>query len=184
MNEWVGRLPAHLVRAGEDTAFEREFTDRLRESSTLAVRLAYSVLRRQEDAEEVAQEAFARAYLKFSQLRDRERFRAWLARMVWRLAIDRYRSDRRRLVRDHAAAGPLESAPGELDAIQRQRADLLWQAIDALPEKLRIVTVLAAMEGHGVNEVAALLNLPPGTVKSQLFDARKKLQEALQCLTR
>src|SRR4029079_17417052 len=70
---------------------------------TLAVRVAYSVLRNREDAEDVAQEAFAKAYRSFSQLRDRERFRAWLVRMTWRMALDRQRSNRRRTTREDRA---------------------------------------------------------------------------------
>ena len=58
----------------------------------------------------------------------------------------------------------------------------LWQAIDALPEKLRIVIVLAAIHGHDVREAAQLLGLPEGTVKSRLFLARKGLAQRLQCL--
>ena len=58
----------------------------------------------------------------------------------------------------------------------------VMQAVDALPEKLRIVTVLAAMEGHGVAEVARLLEIPAGTVKSRLHLARKALAEKLRCL--
>src|SRR5438876_1703877 len=85
-----------------DAALEREFESRLLESSTLAFRVAYGVLRHRQDAEDVAQEAFVKAYRSFSQLRDRERFRAWLVRMTWRLAIDRRRGDRRRLARETA----------------------------------------------------------------------------------
>jgi len=70
-----------------DASLDEEFEKRLRECSTLAVRVSYSVLRQRQDAEDVAQEAFARAYAKFSQLRDRDRFRAWLVRMTWRLAL-------------------------------------------------------------------------------------------------
>ena len=62
----------------------------------------------------------------------------------------------------------------------RDRADQLWRAIDALPEKLRLVIVLASIEGHDVKEVAALLGLPQGTVKSRLFAARQRLKEQLQ----
>src|SRR3954465_13125797 len=79
-----------------DDDLEREFEARLTECSTLAYRVAYSVLRHREDAEDVAQEAFAKAYRNFRQLRDRDRFRAWLARMTWRLAIDRCRAANRR----------------------------------------------------------------------------------------
>jgi RNA polymerase sigma-70 factor (ECF subfamily) len=53
--------------------------------------------------------------------------------------------------------------------------------VDALPEKLRIVTVLAAFQEHDVASVARLLDLPEGTVKSRLFLARKALAERLRC---
>src|SRR6185436_12773246 len=79
-----GEAPRILVTA--DDVLEREFGERLRESSSLAFRVAYGVLRHREDAEDVAQEAFVRAHRSIAQLRDRERFRAWLVRMTWRLA--------------------------------------------------------------------------------------------------
>jgi RNA polymerase sigma factor (sigma-70 family) len=63
------------------------------------VRVAYSVLRHRQDAEDIAQEAFVRAYRRFNQLRDRDRFRAWLVRMTWRLALDRPHRRSRRLLR-------------------------------------------------------------------------------------
>jgi RNA polymerase sigma-70 factor (ECF subfamily) len=156
--------------------------ERLRESSDLAVRVAYGVVRHRQDAEEVAQEAFARAYGRFSQLRDRTRFRAWLVRMTWRLAIDRWRSDRRRQAREETAFVPPPGDTAEAVAASNERATRLWQAIDSLPEKLRIVIVLAAIQGHDVREVARLLDVPEGTVKSRLFLARKDLAKRLQCL--
>jgi DNA-directed RNA polymerase specialized sigma24 family protein len=57
-------------------------------------------------------------------------------------------------------------------------------ALDALPENLRIVMVLAAIEGHNTREVAKLAGQPEGTVKSRLFLARKKLAQRLQCLVK
>lgn len=63
----------------------------------------------------------------------------------------------------------------------RERASQLWEAIDALPEKLRLVVVLAGIEGHDIREVALLIGLPQGTVKSRLFLARQRLKERLQC---
>src|SRR6478735_7242718 len=101
MHEHVERLAGSLVTA--DRELEREFEARLADSSRLAFRIAFSVLKQREDAEDVAQEAFAKAYRSFNQLRDRTRFRAWLVRMTWRMALDRQRSNRRRTVReDHA----------------------------------------------------------------------------------
>jgi RNA polymerase sigma-70 factor (ECF subfamily) len=161
-----------------------EFEVRLVESSTLAVRVAYSVLRNRADAEDVAQEAFAKAYRNFHQLRDRERFRAWLVRMTWRMALDRQRANRRRAAREDRAdswlppsGGRSTEASNDLEA--RERAAHLWRAIDDLSERLRVVIVLAGIEGHDIREVAALLALPEGTVKSRLFAARQQLKDAL-----
>ena len=67
-------------------------------------------------------------------------------------------------------------------AVERERAERLWHAIDELPEKLRQSIVLSAIEGYDVREVAQLLGLPEGTVKSRLFLARKALAQRLQCL--
>jgi RNA polymerase sigma-70 factor (ECF subfamily) len=162
----------------------REFEVRLVESSTLAVRVAYGVLRNREDAEDVAQEAFTKAYRSFHQLRDRERFRAWLVRMTWRMALDRQRSNRRRMARDFVSTtAPAVTTQVDADLQvglqERERADHLWRAIDALSEKLRIVIVLAGIQGHDIREVAALLELPEGTIKSRLFAARQQLKDAL-----
>ena len=73
------RLPGASIAV--DEALLREFEACLTDTATLAFRVAYSVLRQREDAEDVAQDAFVRAYARFSQLRDRGRFRAWLVRM-------------------------------------------------------------------------------------------------------
>jgi RNA polymerase sigma-70 factor, ECF subfamily len=92
MDDLIPGLAGRLVRV--DDGLTREFEERVLESSTLAFRVAFSVLRHQEDAEDIAQDAFEKAYQSFHQLRDRERFRAWLVRMTWRLALDRRRANR------------------------------------------------------------------------------------------
>jgi RNA polymerase sigma-70 factor, ECF subfamily len=180
MHERADRLAGFVT---VDEELEREFETRLLESSTLAFRVAFSVLRHREDAEEVAQEAFTKAYRSFGQLRDRDRFRAWLVRMTWRMALDRQRSNRRRVAREQHVEPP--DAPSIIASpMARERAQQLWQAIDTLSDKLRVVTVLAGIEGHDIKEVAALLQLPEGTVKSRLFDARQKLKERLTWTTK
>lgn len=181
MQESAARCHGMLVSI--DDSVEREFEDRLRDSSALAVRVAFGVLRQREDAEDVAQEAFAKAYRRFAALRDPIRFRAWIVRVTWRLAIDRWRADRRRRAREEAAVHPPPADNAEDLAIAARRAARLWESIDALPEKLRLVVVLASIEGHDVSEVAGLLGVPPGTVKSRLFLARRALAEKLQCLS-
>jgi RNA polymerase sigma-70 factor (ECF subfamily) len=177
MGEFAGGMTATF--SAVDVELEREFETRLADSSTLAFRVAYGVLRHRQDAEDVAQEAFAKAYRNFSQLRDRDRFRGWLVRMTWRLALDRQRSDRRRLARE-LAADPPELPTATDTVLERERARQLWTAIDALPEKLRVVIILANMKGHDIGEVSVLLGIPEGTVKSRLHLARQRLKELLQ----
>jgi RNA polymerase sigma-70 factor (ECF subfamily) len=179
------RLPGLVVRdAREDAAvLEREFERAVHDTSDLAVRVAFGVLRQQQDAEEIAQEAFARAYPRFGALRDPEHFRAWMVRVTWRLAIDRWRADRRRLAREHAACEPGPDAPSaEHVAAAAERSVRLRQAIEDLPEKQRLAIVLSAIEGHDIQEIARLLRVPEGTVKSRLFLARKELARRLTCL--
>jgi RNA polymerase sigma-70 factor (ECF subfamily) len=159
---------------------EREFETRIAESSTLAFRVAYSVVRNREDAEEVAQEAFASAYRNFSKLRDRARFRGWLVRITWRLAIDRQRASKRRSLREQVHVETTEKEPGVDIAISAELARRVWRAIDGLPEKLRSVTILAGIEEYNTREVAELLGLPEGTVKSRLHEARQRLRRELQ----
>ncbi len=166
-----------------DGVLARELEERISDSSRLAFRVAYAVLRRHEDAEDVAQEAFLRACKSFHGLRDRARFRAWLARISWRLAIDKKRGDNRRQRRDQLVAEATPTAAdAEKHALSLDVQDRLRRAIDGLPEKLRMVLVLCAIEGHEIREVAALLELPEGTVKSRLYLARKRLMEVLPWL--
>src|SRR5881409_1686276 len=84
----------------------REFEERLAECGPLAFLVARGVLRNTADAEDVAQEALLRAYKSFDRLRDRSRFRGWLVRISFRLALDRLRSAKRREQRDTLWAKP------------------------------------------------------------------------------
>lgn len=181
MSDLADEYPRVMPGAPDDAA--NEFEARLRDSGTLAFRVAYGVLRHREDAEDVAQDAFAKAFRSFGQLRDRERFRAWLVRTAWRLALDRRRGDIRRTAREVGVEVEPDVSVEQV-ASARQRATHLWSAIDALPEKLRVVIVLSGIEGHDTREVGVLLGIPEGTVRSRLFTARKALAEKLQWLTR
>jgi RNA polymerase sigma-70 factor (ECF subfamily) len=166
-----------------DDELKREFEERLIETSTLAFRIAFSVLRHRQDAEDVAQDALTKADRSFRQLRDRDRFRAWLVRTTWRAALDRQRANRRRGAHEVPADTPalaMRETSSAVAAGPDSDTAALWSAIDALPDKLRIVIVLASIEGHGLRDVAALLKIPEGTVKSRLFLARQHLKEWLQ----
>lgn len=176
MHERADRIADRFLTVDEQ--LQPEFDARLVESSRLVFRVAFSVLRHREDAEDVAQEAFTKAYRSFARLRDRDRFRAWIVRMTWRLALNRRRTDQRRLARE--ATEEIVSTTTAADALlERERAEQLWDAIDKLPEKLRLVVVLGGIQEHDIREVALLLGLPEGTVKSRLFVARHRLKELL-----
>lgn len=177
MRELADSVPRLLVADVHD--MDQEFEARLRDSSTLAIRVAFSVLRHRQDAEDVAQEAFARAYRRFAQLRDRDAFRGWLVRMTWRLALDHRRGDKRRVAREQVPPDVPPVPTGEQLVIESDRARRLWNAIDQLPDVLRLTLVLASIQEHSIKEVAALTGAPEGTVKSRVFDAKKLLKEML-----
>lgn len=103
MQEYTEPLRTTFLGMEED--LRQEFEIRIREYSTLAFRVAYGVLRNREDAEDVTQEAFAKAYRAFARLRGRERFRAWIVKIAWRMALDHERSRLRRTVREGIHAG-------------------------------------------------------------------------------
>lgn len=159
-----------------------EFEARLAECGPLAYRVARGVLRNDTDAEDVAQEALLRAYRRFEHLRDPNCFRAWLVRIAFRMALDRVRSAKRREQRETLwRQAPVPHRSTEELAAAREFQGHLDHALEELPQKLRLVLLLAAMEGHTLEEVAAILGLPIGTVKSRLFFARKRLAEKLRC---
>ena len=178
MHEVAAPLPGLIT---VDAELRREFENRVGECSTLAFRVAFAVLRHRQDAEDVAQDALVRAYRGFHAIRHRDRFRAWLVRTAWRLALDFRRADLRRQRRDDQPLPEAQPLPSVMDeALADERARQLWEAIDRLPEKLRLVVVLSAIEEANVGEVAKLLDVPEGTVKSRLFAARQQLKEQLQ----
>ena len=176
---WSG-VSAAETGLSRDASLVEEFEQRLADCPTLAYRVALGVLRNTAEAEDVAQEAMLRAYRNFHRLRERDRFRAWLVRMAWRLAVDRIRSTGRRERRERAAIAEQVEAGVESVAAGRELERRLELALDELPKKLRIVMVLAAIEGYDTREVAKLVGIPEGTVKSRLYLARKQLAESLR----
>jgi RNA polymerase sigma-70 factor, ECF subfamily len=181
VNAWVDTA-AEGVGTFENSR-ESEFQDRLAASSRLAFRVAVAILHNAADAEDVAQEALVKAYHNFHRLRDRERFRSWLVRITWRLSMDRFRASMRREKYEQQARPPRVCAPTVEEAVASLEIQQhIERAIDKLPGKLRMTLILAAIEGYDTAEVAGLLRVPEGTVKSRLYLARKQLAERLQWL--
>jgi len=160
------------------TALEREFETGLPRWSSLAFRVAFTVLRQREDAEDVAQDVLVRAHRDLRQLRNADRLQPWLVRMAWRLAINKRAANQRREQGQHSVAAGLRASQNHTRLAER--SEQLWDAIDALPEKLRMVVILASIQEHDLASVASVLGIPEGTVKSRLFEARRHLRERLR----
>jgi RNA polymerase sigma-70 factor (ECF subfamily) len=158
------------------------FGERVAEHQRRVFQIALSILGNSADAEDVAQEAFLHAYQKFDSLREAEKFRAWVNRIVFRLALNRKRGYRRRLARDTAWQG-WETATvvdGAKEAEQQVMLGRLRREIERLPEKLRSVLLLSLVEEMDATDVGAVLGIPAGTVRSRLHTARRLLLEGMQ----
>src|SRR5206468_1087785 len=109
----------------------------------------------------------------------RQRFRGWLVRIAFRLSLDRLRSAKRRETRETLWSQTAHRASTADVAASSEFQRHLEGALAELSGKYRLVLLLNAMEGHTLEEVAVLLGVPLGTVKSRLFFARKHLAEKL-----
>src|SRR4051794_15617305 len=155
-------------------------------------RLARSLGRSDEEAEDVLQEAYVRAFARLSDLASGGALAAWLARIVANEALGRQRAGARvvwieefrsRVATDEDDAPDGDPASDEPDperlAASGELRRLLEAAVDALPEEFRTVFVLREVEGLSTAETAASLAIRPETVKTRLHRARRLLQERL-----
>ena len=171
-----------LIARTEADEREAGFGARVAENQRRVFQIAYGILRDSADAEEVAQEVFLRAYQKLQSLREAEKFRAWVNRIAYRLALNRQRGLRRRLARETVwhAAGTGETVDGTRNAEELVLVERLRNEIEGLPEKLRRVLQLSIVEDMDATDVAVVLGIPAGTVRSRLHTARKLLLEAMK----
>jgi RNA polymerase sigma factor (sigma-70 family) len=157
----------------------------VREHSRLVYRIAYAALRRHQDAEDATQETFLRVLRYSAKLDGVEDAKTWLARIAWRVAVERSR--RRERKNEIALESPerpfAEVASAEAGADEKlQGADVeaaLEKLIAALPAKLREPLILSAIEEMSPREVAATLGINQAAVRSRVFRARKILKEKL-----
>ena len=166
---------AARARAGDRTAFGElvaRYADQAR-------RVARAVLQDPDDADDAAQDAFLAALVKLEQYDAARPFGPWLMRIVANAATDRRR---RRTVR-HAELldeGYIGGGP-QPDAVA-ERAVLLGRlrkALAELPERRRLAVVLFDVEGYAHAEIAEILGMPEGTVRSEVFHARRHLRTLL-----
>lgn len=167
------------VLAGEVALFEVL----MRRHNQRVYRAARAVLRDANEAEDVMQDAYVRAYEHLAEFEGRARFSTWLTRIAVHEAIARVRRRKRFDSLDsHQEEALMSTPPGsspEQRASDVEMRSVLETAIDKLPDEFRSVFVLRAVEGMSGAEVAEGLGIPEDTVKTRLHRARSRLQEML-----
>jgi RNA polymerase sigma-70 factor (ECF subfamily) len=158
----------------------------VRQHSRLVYRIAYAVLRRHHDAEDATQETFMRVLRYSSKLDAVDDPKTWLARIAWRVAVDRskLRGRTREISLDDTdkpiaePASPDALADATLQGVQLSAA--LEKLIASLPAKLREPLILSTIEEMSPREVAFTLGIQESAVRSRIFRARHILKEKLQ----
>jgi RNA polymerase sigma factor (sigma-70 family) len=172
------------VLAGDRDAFR----DLVQAHQRLVSHVVFRIVRDPRDREEVCQDVFIRVYQKLDQFAHESALGTWIARIAYRLSLNHLERRRIPLYDDlrpeetggasvdqlpAAWASPLDEAEGaQLRAFVRAR-------VDELPVQYRTVVTLYHLEEMAVGEIAAVMDLPEGTVKSHLFRARRMLKEKL-----
>lgn len=150
--------------------------------------LAYRMLGNAEDAGDLVQETFLRAYNALGTFRQDASFLTWLYKIASNLCIDQLRSRKAKgtlsldveLSEGREPAADLRANGPEETAVRESVQDVVQHAIKNLPERYRVVVVMRHLQDMSVDEIARTLNMPTGTVKTHLFRAREMLRERLR----
>src|SRR5258708_19846516 len=150
-------------RESESCRSHGEFEERLAECGPLAFRVAYGVLRNAADAEDVEQEALLKEYRNFDRVREPARFRGWLVRIAFRMALDRWRSVKRREKRETQWEAPEQRTTGptvEELAVSSEFQARLERAMEELPQRFRLVPLLAGIHWYTLQHASGPLRSP------------------------
>jgi RNA polymerase sigma-70 factor (ECF subfamily) len=162
--------------------------------SRMVFRIAYSILRNHHDAEDAAQECFLRVWKHKDRLHEVSNAKTWLARIAWTTALDKRRSSRAivslsvvSLSDEQSGAELAQSIPDLAMAADQQLASaqmqqMLERLIAGLPEDLRNTLELSTIQELNSAEIAEVMKIPEGSVRTRLFRARKQLKEKLTVL--
>jgi RNA polymerase sigma-70 factor (ECF subfamily) len=132
-------------------------------------------------AEDMAQEAFLRAWLALPSFRPQSSLRNWLYRIAVNATLDVLRRRKDELLEDQADRMIADQTAGpETSLIEKERVALLRQAVHSLPEAARSVLVLREYGSLSYQEIASVLDIPVGTVMSRLNYARNRLRDLLK----
>ena len=154
--------------------------------------ICYRMLGNKQEAEDIAQEAFVRAYINLHSYDQKRKFSTWLYRIATNLCIDRIRKKKPDYYLDAEVAGTegldmysqiasSEQLPEET-VEQMELQDRIQYEISRLPDKYRSVIVLKYMEELSLQEISEILDMPLGTVKTRIHRGREQLRKQLNNL--
>jgi RNA polymerase sigma-70 factor (ECF subfamily) len=167
-------LAQRAVRGDSDA-----FGELVNRHAAAARRLARTVLQNAEDADDAAQEAFLLAWRHIGRYDPARPFTPWLMRIVLNAAADLRRKRKVRTTEQIPASALSPEASPEEETDRTFFRAHLKEALARLPERQRVAVVLFDSEGYGHADIAAMLGVPEGTVRSDVFHARRALREAL-----
>jgi len=172
------------VLAGDQDAY----TVLVERHSDLVYAIVSRIVLNEADADDVAQEAFVRAYHALPRFRGDSKFSSWL----YRIAVNRSLTHLKRKKRRAAALDPTTGARAEVEAsleasregpdeavLREERRAMVRKAVSGLPPRYRAVVTLFYLEERNYKEVAEILGIPMGTLKKHLHRARALLRDAL-----
>lgn len=159
--------------------------------SDRAYAVAFGVMGNKHDAGDMTQEAFIKVFKNIGKFNFQSAFNTWLHRIVKNVCIDELRKRKRRSVLSLDAtinSGDGEymlqipdDSPGIQEILEKEETQkFIWKALNELKENHRLVLVLADIKGYDYTEVAEMLDVPVGTVKSRISRARIKLSEIIR----
>ena len=157
------------------------FEELVRRYQEAAFRAAFLVLRDADEAQDAAQEGFVKAYKALNRFRRGHEFRPWLLRIVVNQSLTTLRSRRRGAAAAERLAVRDQALPHTIDetVIDRERARLVWAALDSLREQERVVVYLRYFLNLPERDLAEYLGCAQGTVKSRLHRSLRKLRDVV-----
>ena len=173
-----------LAETSTVTASALDIESVVRDHARFVFKVAYSVLRNTEDAEDAAQETFLRVH-RSGDLPNVREIKAWLARIAWRVALDRLRRHPEQSLEPLTEAGfevRAHDTGAEQALLQQERVDLLHRMMSTLPDDLRHPLALSTVQEMTSAEIAVILGIPEASVRTRLFRARQLLKEKLAVL--
>ena len=166
------------AKAGNATAFE----SLVNLHGQMVYNLALRTLNNTQEAEDIAQETFIRAWKALPRFRAEARFSTWLFRITTNLCYNRLphlKGELKSLTPDDTVELPDKHQAVEGALITEQFYNLVWTAVDNLPESYRLLITLRHAQDLSYHEIAEVVDMPLGTVKTGIFRARKLLRDTL-----